>query len=167
MLQRFLLTHDYGGPRVAPNAIRGRLATLVLAGGPAIQDAATITRPDTQIMDASRRLVELDITGTYLALVLAYDKDLTDITPPVVKLFGRYNSSERWELLRNMADDIAAILRPDASDVSDGTLAYTTVDLTRHVWDVGRVNEVVIGVETPLDGTGNLDNSIIQGRLWG
>lgn len=166
-LDRLLLTYDHSGQKVATNAIRGRLHTVVKAGGPAIQDAASITRPDTQIIDASRVISQLDITGTYLSLVLGYDAGLTGITAPVVKLFGRYNNTDRWELLRNMAEDVNALLRPDSSDVSDGTLAYTTVDLTRQVWDVGRVNEVVVGVETALAGTGTVSNSIIQARLWG
>lgn len=166
-LDRLLLTHDYGGPRVAPNAIRGRLHTVVKSGGPAVRDAESITRPDTQIVHASRVIVELAITGTYLALVLGYDKDLVPIAAPVIKLFGRYGKDERWELLRNMAEEVSAEFVPNDDDVSDGVLCYTTVHMADHVWDLGRVNEVIVGIQIPLSGSGRTDNSVIQARLWG
>lgn len=155
---------------VAPSAILSPWATVVAAGEPAVQDAATITNPANDITNINDRILPKGAIGTLLALCLGYDDELSGITDPIVKLFGRYDDSEnsRWELIPNLNGDLSATLATDTdNDVEDGTLKYTTVDPDVNMWDVGAFNELLVGVETKLEAdSGSTANAIIQARLW-
>lgn len=161
------LRYNTDAQPVAPSAILSPWATVIAAGGPANQDAASITNPDTQITAATTSIIQREAIGTLLALSLGYDDALTSITDPIVKVFGRYDENRRWELVPNLAGDLAKALATAATDVADGTLKYTTVNAENHVWNVGAFNQLLVGVETALAGTGSTSNSIIQARLWG
>jgi hypothetical protein len=149
----------------AINAYRGKWTTIISAGGPAVQDNAAIVNPATQIVAATRHLA-LVWMGTIIELALGYDDELASITDPVVKLFGRRDSGDRWSLIRNLNGDLSATLATDASDVTDGTLKYTTPDPDVARFNIGTYGEVLVGVETALAGTGVVNNSIIQARVW-
>lgn len=158
------LEYEAGAKPVTPMAIRGKWREVIAAGGVDDADAGTITNPETEITDSTRRLIRKDGAGTYLALRLGYDD--TPSTDPVVKLFGRHSEDEPWELVPNRNGDLSQALEAAGTDVSDGTLKYTTVDPDLHVYDVGGFGELVVGIETALAGT-NAADAIIQARLWG
>lgn len=145
-----------------PAAPRATYQTVVAAGLPATIDAATITNPLTQITRAGTSLLTVQGRGTFLIVRLAYDAGLTGITSPTVKVFGRANSGEPWRLLRTRGGAINAQLLTAATDVTDGTLDYTTPDLTSNVWDLQGCDQILIGVEVALAGTGTTSNARIE-----
>lgn len=168
------LKYNADAQLVAPSAILGKWATVVAAGEVDDQDNGTITNPATQIATIDDRIFPKGAIGTLLALCLGYDDGLTGITDPVVKLFGRYDEDERWELVPNLEGAVAATLVTAATDLTDGTLKYTTVKSKDSstpgnvsVFDVGAFSHLAVGIETALAGTGDKTNAIIQARLWG
>lgn len=136
-------------------------------GGPESADAATITNPTTQITKATRRIyLRQGKAGMFLVLRLGYDDALTVTVDPVVAVFGRKNSSGKWERLRNRAGALTGTLATDiTNDVTDGTLKYTTVHHDNNMWDVLGCNEILVGVQTALAGTGTTTNSIVEGKV--
>jgi hypothetical protein len=145
-----------------PAAPRSTFQTAVADGLPATIDAATITNPTTQITRAGTNLLTVQGRGTFLIVRLAYDDGLTSITNPTVKVFGRGNSGEPWRILRTRGGALSAQLLTAATDATDGTLDYTTPDLTTNVWDLQGCDQILIGVEVALAGTGTVSNSRIE-----
>jgi len=145
-----------------PAAPRSTFQTAVADGLPATIDAATITNPTTQITRAGTNLLTVQGRGTFLIVRLAYDDGLTSITSPTVKVFGRANSGEPWRILRTRGGAISAQLLTAATDATDGTLEYTTPDLTTNVWDLQGCDQILIGVEVALAGTGTTSNARIE-----
>jgi hypothetical protein len=142
--------------------------TVLDPGGPASQDAATITNPTTQVVKASTHLFRCKANGTLVIARLGYDAGLTGVTSPIVKLFGRYNSSDDWQILQTKAGLITATLTVATStDVTNGTLKYTTPDQALHTWDRLGCEELLLGIQTALAGGGSgvTSNSIIQLKL--
>jgi hypothetical protein len=142
--------------------------TVITAGGPAVQDAATITNPNTQITAATRAIFRRNGIGRTMLVRLGYDDGLTGITSPVVKVFGRTGSSDVWTVLETRSDALTMTLTTvTATDVSDGTLLYTQAGYTPTVGtqscDVLGCEEFLIGVQTALAGaTTTTANSVIQ-----
>jgi len=153
------------GQPVSPQSFTGVWQGVITGGRVATQDAATITNPETEITNAASYNLKRGGRGTFLALRLAYDDGLTSITNPVVKVFGR-TSSDAWQLLKTRASALSATLTTAATDAQDGTLKYTTPDIETHVWDCFGCEEIIVGVETALAGTGTTANSIIQAKLF-
>jgi hypothetical protein len=149
---------------VAPCSLTQNWTTAISAGGPAVQDNASITNPTTQITAATRIPLRRGGVGTILLLRLGYDDALTTITDPVVKVFGR-TGSDAWQLLKSIASALTATLPTAATDSTDGTLDYTTPDLSTHAWDCAGCDELLVGVETALAGTGSTANAIIQAKV--
>lgn len=139
--------------------------TVISAGGPATQDAATITNPDTQITTSTRSIFRRRGAGTILLLRLGYDDGLTSITNPIVKVFGRTDLNT-WMVLKDVAGNLTVTLTTAAStDVADGTLLYTAADVASTSIDCLGCEEILIGVQTALAGTGTVSNSIIQVKV--
>ncbi len=144
-----------------PASLTTQWQTLITDGGPAALDAATITNPETQITAAtSARFVRLG-AGSHILLRLRYDDGLTSITAPVVKVFGR-TGSQPWQLLKNRAGNLSIALTPAATDTEDGTYKYTTADFDLHAFDCLGCDEILVGIETALAGTGTTSNSAIE-----
>lgn len=156
-----------GQPNVE-SAFNAEWITVIAAGGMAVQDAATITNPTTEITDETRKLITLgDKAGHYIRLRMGYDDELTTIlTDAVIRVFGRRNSDDPWQVLENQnGDKTATLTSAESSDVTDGTLKYTHCDRLLHTWDRDGCTQILIGVETVLDGTGSETNSILQLKL--
>lgn len=145
--------------------------TAVSAGGPATQDAATITATSS-IDGATKKRMKLAEGTSHVAIRLGYDPATTAITEQcVVKVFGRKQldntpSFGRWEVLHNRNGDSSAILTAAPSTDLDDTLSYTVCDEFDHVFNVRNCTEVVIGVETafsPTDGSSAV--SIIEIKI--
>jgi hypothetical protein len=143
-------------------SIRATYQTAISAGLVATIDAATVTNPTSQVVRAGTNIMRADGGGTFLVVRLAYDDGLTAITAPAVKVFGRANLGEPWRLLRTRGGAVQSTLLTAATDAEDGTLKYTTPDLTTSVWDVQGCDQFIVAVETALAGTGTTSNAVVQ-----
>lgn len=157
------------GQHVAPVSLFSPWYAAIAATGVDDQDAATITNPTTQITASTRKLLRRS-SGSLLTFSLQYDRTLTSITAPVIKVFGRKRAGDgesdgRWELLKNKNGDLAITLTPASTDVDDGTYKYTTVDMTNHVVDTQGCDEFLVGIETALAGsTGVATTAVLNVR---
>lgn len=149
---------------VAPVSVTNVWQTIIDAGGPAVQDAATITNPTTEITETTTHIFQRKAKGTNMLLRLGYDDALTTITNPVVKVFGR-TGNDVWQLLKTRGGALTGTLTTAATDVTDGTLLYTTPDWDDTTWDCLGCDEILVGVETALAGTGSTANAIIQAKF--
>jgi len=152
---------------VTPISLTSGWVQAITAGGPATADESRIVNPDGSIDIASRRILKRGGRGgTYLAVRLGYDDGLTSITNPKVAVFGR-TGTEAWQRLLSRASADSATLTTSASnDSTDGTLKYTNVDPSNHVFDMMGC-DILIGVETALNGsTTVLTNSIIEVKVF-
>ena len=147
---------------VTEASARATFQTAISAGLVATADAATVTNPTTQVTRAGTGIIRTDGGGTFVIVRLAYDDGLTAITAPTIKVFGRANISEPWRILRSRGGAISTQLLTASTDATDGTLNYTTPDLTSNVWDVQGCDQLLIAVETALAGTGTTSNATVQ-----
>jgi hypothetical protein len=144
---------DAGHP-TSPSSLGAAWQTIIAVGGMDDQDAATITNPDTEITDATRRILKRDKgRGTLLRLRMGYDDGDTPSADPVVKVFGRTMDAagdySAWQNLVNEAGDTTATLTTAvASDDADGTNKRTVPDRSNHAWDLDGCDEVLVGVQT-------------------
>ena len=127
--------------------------------------------PDTDIVTATRHIVDTNGLGTLLCLCLAYDVTHTAVgTPPVVRVFGRMDSDDEWMLLKNNGNAINTTFTPDIAatgDNDDGTLGYTTVDNDDHIFDLKGCREFVVGVVTAIAATtGSIALAKLQAKMF-
>jgi len=140
--------------------------TVITAGGPAVQDAASITNPETQITSSTRSIFNRKGAGTHLLLRLKYDSTLTAITSPVVKVFGR-TGADAWQLLYSKGGNLVETLTTDTTnDARDGTFNYTTPSFSVHVWDCLGCDSLIVGVQTAFAGaTGSVATATVQAKV--
>ncbi len=144
-------------------SIRSAWVTVLDAGTVTTIDNASITAPATQVTRAGTHPIYLGTgAGQYVQVRMGYDASLTVTTNPVVKVFGR-RSGGAWELLPTRAGALTITLAAAATDVSDGTLKYTT-PASSAVVDMLGCDEILVGVETALAGTGTTSSAIVQVR---
>lgn len=155
-----------GFEAVAPMSMSSGWQTIIRAGGVNSADASTITNPTTQITRSTTSLFTRHSTGTYIALRLGYDAAATIATNVVVKVFGRSDSNQTWDrLLTKGSQAMSAALAPTATDVTDGSLKYTTVTL-ENLWDCLGCSELLVGIETALTvSAGTATTAIIQAKM--
>ncbi len=147
---------------VVVQSLTNRWQTVVRAGGPALLDNASITDPTTQIVRDTTSIFSRQAGGTILLIRLGYDDALASITNPVIRVFGR-TGDDAWQELPDAAGNSAITLTTAASvDATDGTLKYTKAVVAAHSVDCLGCEEILIGVQTVLAGTGVVNNSIIQ-----
>lgn len=151
------------GPISTPVSATSEWIAAVTAGGATVQDAATITAPATEITAATRRVVQRQTSsGTAVLVRLTYDTGLTSVTSPVVRLYGRTNGGA-WQALTSKAGSTSATLTvATTTDTGDGTYKYTTVDLSAHWFDCQGYDEILVGIQTALAGTGTTTNATID-----
>lgn len=150
---------------VAPSAIL--TPWKVAVDDPATQDASTVTDPANDISGIDDRVLDKGAIGTLLALALAWPDGSVPSTDPVVKVFGRYDANEPWELVPNLNGDLSQELpATDASDVKNSSTRRSTVDTDNHVWDVGAFSQFVVAIETAYAGSNSGDAQILW-RLYG
>lgn len=148
-----------------PVGLVSQWRTVITAGGPAVQDAATITNPTTQITSLTRLPLIVAGAGTHALVRLGYDDGLTLITNPVIKVFGK-TASDVWQPLITQAGTMSiAVPTVPATDVADGTLLYTAPSFDLLSFDLLGCNEILVGIETALAGTGVVTNSILQVKI--
>lgn len=140
------------------------------AGGITSADnsGSDITNPTAQIDGLTKHILKINKRGTFLQVRLVYDDGLTSITDPVIQIFGRYDSTNQWQRLRNLSDSVDVTLTTSASlDVSDGTSLYTDPRFNLHTIDLNATDEIIIGVKTNLSGTGVTNTAVLQAKLIG
>jgi hypothetical protein len=148
------------GQVVAPTGRKTVWTTVIAAGGPAIQDNATLTTPDTQITNATTSIFEVEL-GTQLAIRLGYNSSLSSITSPVIRVYGRTNIAEGWHILATNLGSLTLTLTTAATDPITSGFRYTSTK--REDWiDCVDCRQILIGIQTALAGTGTVNTSIIQ-----
>lgn len=164
-------------PLVCPVSLTSQWVTALTAGTVATQDGSSgvVTDPDSLSKTTHIRLSRENQLGSVILARLGYDDGLTGITDPVLVCFGRTGiraadgsvTYDEWQLLPTMEDTPAfeSTLTTDATDVTDGTLLYTTPDRKANAWDCMGCNEFVFAVKTALSGTGTVTNAIVQAKI--
>ncbi len=153
-----------------PAAMAHEWKDAIDAGGITAADnsGSDITNPTSQIDGLTKHILKINKRGTFLQVRLVYDDGLTSITDPVIQIFGRYDSTNQWQRLRNLSDLVDVTLTTSTSlDVSDGTLLYTDPRFNLHTIDLNATDEILIGVKTNLSGTGVTNTAILQAKLIG
>lgn len=139
----------------------------IAAGGMDVQDAATITNPDTEITDTSRNTIKCR-SSNVASFRMAYDVTGTVSANPVMKVFGRYqfpdDSYDDWQILENFAGAKSAIVLTNVSgDVTNATLRFTHPDRFENVYDLTGVSELIVGLEVALATvTGDADLAYLE-----
>lgn len=151
------------GQVVFPVSATTDWTSAVTAGGATTADASTITAPTSQITASTRRIVTRQVSGgTALLVRMKYDASLTVSVSPSVRLFGRTNGGA-WQTLTSRAGTVSSVLlAATATDISDGTYKYTTVDLASHYFDCQGYDEFLVGIETALAGSGTTSTATID-----
>lgn len=155
------------GPVVIPVSGTSQWVSAIVSSGantgPAVADASPITNPTTQVTSSTRRIVRREeVSGTYLLVRLGYASAASDITSPIINVFGRTGSDD-WEKLPNINGDFNATLTADEdNDIGNGTLRFTSVGDDQK-FDMNGCEEFLIGVDTAYAAVTNEGtNSIIQ-----
>ncbi len=126
-----------------------------------------ITNPDTQIVGTTRNVLKINKRGTFIQLRLVYDDGLGSITDPVVQAFGRHNSDDQWQRLKNLSDSVDVTLTTAAIDVTDGTNKYTDPASAAQTIDLDATDEVIVRVKTALAGTGDATTAFLEAKVIG
>lgn len=139
--------------------------TAIGPGGILLKDADVVQNPNNDCVNATTFPIRIMGTGSYVLVRLGYNKLLTNITSPVVKLFGR-TGQDAWDILYNEAGDTAITLTClPATDVYKANLSYTSVSPAIHKFDCKGNNEIIIGIQVPLVATGNTATAIVQVKV--
>ena len=157
--------HDAQG--VVEAALAAPWTTVIDAGGVDGADASPITDPDTDITASDHHIFVRDMNrGMFVTARMVYDDGISGVTNPIIKLFGRHDSNDMWQILENLNGDIAVTIAVDlTNDVSDGTLNFTHPDGSTHVWDCFGCNEFLFGVETKLSATGIVTTAYLEVKV--
>jgi hypothetical protein len=134
---------------------------------PTTQDAATVTNPAAQLNTGRSTIMSRsENIGTTILFRLRYPAGATvpfSVTNPTFAVFGRTGSGA-WERLRNRAGNLSITIAADAADATDGTNDVTTVDHTLHAVDCLGCNEIIVGIETALAGTG-VTGAVLESKI--
>lgn len=146
--------------------------TIIDAGGATVQDAATITNPDTNITASTRHIYQKNQNspslGRFLQARLRYDDGISAATSPIVVCFGRAKDGVAWTPIKTRGGDRTATLTIDQTyDVQDGTYGYTTPDASDSTWETTGFDEFILGIETAFAATGTTTTALIQARTFG
>ena len=136
--------------------------TVIGPGGILLKDADVVQNPNNDCVNATTFPFRIVGTGTYVLVRLGYNKLLTNITSPTVKLLGR-TGQDAWDFLYNAAGNTSIQLTcSPATDVYKANLSYTSVNPAVHKFDCKGNNECIVAVEIPLVATGNTATAIVQ-----
>lgn len=154
---------------VRPVQIPAKWVTIIRDGGLETQDAATITDPTAEITNSTTSLFKIGRQGTTLRLRMKYDDGLSAITDPIVKVFGRHDSTDPWQILlkksSTVVNDTVTLVTTLASDVSDGADNWTSVDAEDHSLDIDGCDEILVGVQTVLAATGDPTLASLEAKV--
>lgn len=150
---------------VVPHSGLSKWVTVIDAGGVDAADASPVVNPDTEIDDSTDHTLDLgDIGGTGIVVRFAYRGSVA--TSPVIRVFGRFDDTDDWQVLTNKAGDDTTTLSVDTTnDSTDGTDKFTTVVLDDHYFDCQGTRYIRIGVQTAQSG-GTASVSYIQAKSF-
>lgn len=158
-----------GGQRVEVAYPQTKWVTAIDAGGVdgADNSGNRIVNAVSSITASDHHLIELDGLSEYLLVRLAYDDGVTGVTWPVIQVFGfDHNGVSAAPVLLKNNDaaplDEVTIQGDPATDVTDGTLCYTSPSLTTHAFHTLGSRYVLIGIKTAMSGTGTYTNAYLQ-----
>jgi hypothetical protein len=117
------------------------------AGGPPRNILTHVTRTTTKILRKNSGL------GSVLLLQLGVPAATASVSVPLtVRVFGRRSGSgNNWTLLRNPIFEIDVTLAMDiANDAADGDMIWSTVDISKHAFDVLGFDEFVVAQSSSL-----------------
>lgn len=148
-----------------PSSLVSGWSFAISAGGMTIQDAPTITNPESQITSSTRIKLNKGSRGALLLLSMGYSSGLSGITSPVVKVFGR-TAGDRWQTLKSRGGNLVETLTATAAtDDTDGTLSYTIPDFAVTAWDCLGCDQLIVGIQTALAGTGTTSTAFLQAKV--
>lgn len=172
--------HIHAGMFMAPTESAGNLAnanatskspraylvsnwiTAVSAGGPASLDSATITNPDTQIVNTTT--IVLDRSG-WIGNAGEFRIGYTG-TPTadcVIEWYGKTGTGD-WQRLVNVNGDTAATLTTSSTtDTTNGTMKFSHVDPVLHKVPFRGCDKIMVGIKTAFAGSVT-NTAIIQVR---
>ena len=136
--------------------LRSQWVTIIDNGGMETQDAATLTDPDTDITGATTHIFVAGGRGSTLLLRMKLDDAVISSTDPVIRVYGRHSSADKWDAIPNSNSTpsiTSAIVTTEATDVSDGTDNWTTVTVDTTFPMLG-CDEFLVGVQTVLAVSG-------------
>lgn len=136
---------------------------VIPAGGMTEFDGAAngtaIATPENILADAKiafRKLLIVEGNGAYMAVRVAYNSANSMTTDPIIQVFGRYNSTDLWEPLRNRnlgVPDTGLTVADASADIIVGSYKYTDVDDFEDVFDLRGCREIIVGIKTIAAGT--------------
>ena len=137
-----------------PAQIASQWAVAIAAGGVDDVDNAgsDITDPETQIeatAGTARQPYRVG-AGTTLLVRLKYRNTVT--TNPVIQVFGRYDSNDRYQRLITRGGAVDITLTPTAADLVEGSDLRTSIVLDNNSLDLLGCREFLIGVKTAIAG---------------
>lgn len=152
---------------VSPTSLTSTWETIIDPGGMIIQDAASIQDPSADISSSTRHIFQRKGKGTLLLLRMAYPASLGTITDPIVKVFGRANANEEWQLLQTRAGSNTVTIETDtANDTNNGVTAYTIPNYSAQCVDCLGCDQLLVGVQTILAaGSGTPDSASLEGKF--
>jgi len=154
--------HDNPVQTTRPAQFAAAWKTAAVAGIINVQDASTITDPDAEITGATNKTF-FSIVGTLLRVRVMYDDGVSSITNPIIKLFGRLNDGDKWQIMQNMDEQIRTTITLDTTnDISNGTVNWTLADLNAHTFDKDGCEEFLLGVEVALAATGTVTTATVE-----
>ena len=119
-------------------------------GGLETQDASTLTDPDTDINNSTTHIFVAGGRGSTLLLRMKYDDTVVPNVDPILRVYGRHSSADKWDAIPNSAASITtAIVTIVTTDVSDGTDNWSTV-LAAETFPMLGCDEFLVGVQTVL-----------------
>lgn len=158
------------GEFVVPVGMASKWRRIISHGaqspGLSAADADPITAPLTDITHPDNRIFRRggNKGGTHIVLRVAYGSGTTAMTTsPRFKVFGRYDDTGTWQILRNKAGDISITVTPDpTNDVVSGGYKRTTPDPENDYVDSAGCNEFLIGIEEGFDGDGDDSDTYLE-----
>lgn len=125
-------------------------------GGLETQDASTLTNPDADINNSTTHIFVAGGRGSTLLLRMKYDDEVVSNVDPIIRVYGRHSSADKWDAIPN-SNSTPAITSPivttEGTDVSDGTDNWTTTTVDTTFPMLG-CDEFLVGVQTVLGVSG-------------
>ena len=147
--------------------IRSQWVQTIDNSGLSTQDASAITDPDAEINNSTTHIFVSGGRGSALLFRMKYLDDLSAITDPVLKVFGRHSGSDTmWMTLFTSASTplILMTMVTASTDDSDGTDNWTAVTKDNEV-NMQGCDEFLVGVQTVLAATGNQTLSTLEVKV--
>ena len=153
-----------------PVSVVSEWYTAVAIGGVDAADNSgnDVQNPDTQC-DTEHHLIDVGGKGTLACVRLGYDDGDTPNVDPVVQIFGRTDTTGRWQRLPNIASTPAediTLTTDESNDVTDATDFFSEVG-DDHTVDVRGCDQLIVAVKTAYTvSAGNAALAYVQIKVY-